>query len=627
MLSFVNNLRLYKKMVLACGILLVPLLGAFAIIFNNRLETILIAKSELNGAHYSYALLKAAITNDPKDISAVRDFEVLYPELSESSDTIHEIFKRTYYQRIIAVTPVVHAVSRRSQLIYDSNEHIFTVGQILLNDIPYILELATYESEFNDLGGNPKDTVSSSRVFYNLSKSAVEAKLSSLKVTDAGDHNWGALKSGFEDFAWTIEEYMIAAGSKTISPSDGSTARLAEASQKYIELLSQVLNEHIASRLSSEYQRLVIDIVSLLVSLLVSYLVIRFVHRSVIDPITQVTTTMDSLAAGQEATRIDQPSRKDEVGSLITSMRKLQAMLVERRHLLDARLVQAEKEVRIQRISKLNENFRDDSHQVVGLFVSSAQQLTAMAGSLTNMANGTNSLSRNASHATDQIATSVESIAAASSKLVMALKQIGDQVDEAEEVTRNAVAATSGSISLIGELSVAAERIGAIVGLINSIASQTNLLALNATIEAARAGEAGRGFAVVAGEVKSLAAQTAKATEEIATQVTAMQAATKNVVATIDSISVTIEAMAQDTQNIGLTVREERILTEEIAFSVSQVVSESRTVVDTIRNLETSAVHTSSAASELHLSADDMQSRAANLREKIDNYLSNISQA
>ena len=626
MKSTLNNWRLSKKLGLACIILLVPLVVGFATVFTGRVTAISDANRELIGAKYSEMILEAVFDPSEANIQAIQKFASVHPNINDKPLDYDAIQRRGLYQRLSLVTPALESISHNSGLSYEYHPGIYNVGQIYTKDFPQIIQYPAYLNEFAENNGNGGETAATLHNFSQIKLERIQEKIEIITKTDTEQEHMISVKSQFDEIS-AIILYLTSSNLKSNSEAEQKLKLLLAGSSKLSTVLSDYLYEHLTEKLNFQYYLLGIDLILLVASILLSYLVIRFINRSVIKPVDQVTLTMNDLAADRDSKTIHATNRKDEIGLLMTAMSQLQVMMVERRNLLDARAVQAEKEKRVLRIAELNDNFRNQAHEAVEVFVASAVQLNSTSGILTEMANDTDNQSTKATNATEQISVSVESIAESSAKLVAALRSIGDQVSAAEDETKNAVEATSGSIKLINELSEAANRIGAIVGLINSIASQTNLLALNATIEAARAGEAGRGFAVVAGEVKSLASQTARATDEIATQVASMQSATKNVVATIENITDKIQNMAKDTNEIGLTVRQERVLTEEIAYYVQQVVKDSRSVASIIHNVKQSSLHTSGAASELQVSADDMQIRASELRDRIDTYLRDISAA
>jgi methyl-accepting chemotaxis protein len=195
--------------------------------------------------------------------------------------------------------------------------------------------------------------------------------------------------------------------------------------------------------------------------------------------------------------------------------------------------------------------------------------------------------------ASDRTASTVESVASAAEELVASVREIGRRVHEASEVSTNAVRQSARANDIIGGLSASADRIGQVVGLINSVASQTNLLALNATIEAARAGEAGKGFAVVASEVKALASQTAKATQEISGQIAAVQSATSGVISAIQDINDIITTISETSSAIAAAVEEQGAVTQEISSNMQVAAKEVSTVS---RNMSEIAQATKAAA-------------------------------
>jgi methyl-accepting chemotaxis protein len=211
--------------------------------------------------------------------------------------------------------------------------------------------------------------------------------------------------------------------------------------------------------------------------------------------------------------------------------------------------------------------------------------------------------------------------------MTSSVNEISRQVQESAEIAGQAVKQAQQTDARIGELSLAAGRIGDVVKLITAIAEQTNLLALNATIEAARAGEAGRGFAVVASEVKQLASQTAKATEEIGTQIAGMQASTQDSVASIKEIGTTIGRISDIASTIAAAVEEQGAATQEIARNVSEAARGTAQVATNITDVNRGAGETGSASSQVLSSAKSLSSESNHLKLEVDKFLSTVRAA
>ncbi len=204
------------------------------------------------------------------------------------------------------------------------------------------------------------------------------------------------------------------------------------------------------------------------------------------------------------------------------------------------------------------------------------------------------------------------------------MREIAGQVQHSTDITGKAAENARGTGLTINNLSQSAERIGEVIGLINEIAEQTNLLALNATIEAARAGEAGKGFAVVAGEVKSLASQTAKATQDIRTQVDTIQTETRAAVAEVDGIIKTIDEMNAIAGTIAAAMHEQQATTGEIARNVQQAATGTDSVAETIQAVHSGTTETSDASDALLTSSGALSKDAALLRGEVERFLSEV---
>ena len=294
--------------------------------------------------------------------------------------------------------------------------------------------------------------------------------------------------------------------------------------------------------------------------------------RGLSRPLAAITAVMNRLSGGEIDVTIPGSDRRDELGTMAGAVDVFRRSMIEARSMREtqeASKQQAELEKKaLQR--QMADRFETDVKSVVAAVAQATTDMQRVAGEITTSVNGTSQRAAAAAAASDEASGSVSTVAAATEELASSVAEIGRQVTHSSQVAESAVVKAGQTTEMVSSLASAAEKIGDVLRLIGAIASQTNLLALNATIEAARAGEAGRGFAVVASEVKELASQTAKATEEIAGQVAAIQSATGDCVTAIGGISDTIREISGIATTIAAAVEQQDSATREIARSVQQ---------------------------------------------------------
>ncbi len=272
----------------------------------------------------------------------------------------------------------------------------------------------------------------------------------------------------------------------------------------------------------------------------------------------------------------------------------------------------------------LADNFETNIKGIVESVSSSATEMQGSAQSLSSTAEETSRQSTAVAAASEEASTNVQTVASAAEELSKSVEEVGRQVGQSNKIAEGAVEEAQRTNEKFQGLAEAASKIGEVVNLINDIASQTNLLALNATIEAARAGEAGKGFAVVASEVKSLANQTAKATEEIAAQIGAIQAATTDAVSAIQGIGSTIGEISEIASAISGAVDQQSSATREIATNVQQAASGTQEVSQNISGVTQAASETGEAASQVLGAADELSKQSELLRDQVDSFLVEI---
>ncbi|MGX1318591.1 methyl-accepting chemotaxis protein [Bradyrhizobium sp. USDA 377] len=347
-------------------------------------------------------------------------------------------------------------------------------------------------------------------------------------------------------------------------------------------------------------------------------------------PMIAMCKAMRELASGNFDVVLPGLGRKDEIGEMAGAVEEFKVQAIAK---AERDAAASEVQNREQAASRRAEliRFADDFESAVGAIVSnvssSAVQLESAASTLTRTAETTQTLSSQVAGVSEQASSNMQSVATATEELSASVEEIGRQVRDSSRIAEAAVVQAKETDGRIGKLSHAAQQIGEVVKLITAIAEQTNLLALNATIEAARAGEAGRGFAVVASEVKSLASQTAKATDEISSHIAGMQGATAESVAAIKEIGATIGQISSISTSIASAVEQQGAATQEIARSVQTVAQGTQTAATDIGEVNRGAAETGTASEEVLNSAKSLSSESTRLRAELDRFMGNIRAA
>lgn len=351
--------------------------------------------------------------------------------------------------------------------------------------------------------------------------------------------------------------------------------------------------------------------------------------RSIVKPILGMTAAMRKIAEGDTSIEVPARDRRDEVGGMAQSVQVFKDNMIEAARL---RSEQDEIEGRSEAekknlLSKMADDFEKGVRHSLDTLTGAATEMRATSQSMSATAEETSHQATTVAAVAEQASANVQTVAAATEELSSSVSEIGRQVAESTKIAGQAVEQANRTNVTVQGLSAAAQKIGDVVKLISDIASQTNLLALNATIEAARAGEAGRGFAVVASEVKSLASQTAKATEDISAQVVAMQDATAEAVQAIESIGGTIGSINEIATMIASAVEEQGSATREIARNVQEAAQGTGEVSSNIVGVNEAAGETGAAATQVLASAEQLSGQAATLRADVDRFLANIRAA
>jgi methyl-accepting chemotaxis protein len=349
----------------------------------------------------------------------------------------------------------------------------------------------------------------------------------------------------------------------------------------------------------------------------------------VIRPIAEMTKVMKGLAGGDLTVTVPALSRDDEVGAMARAVQVFRenALRVQSMESEQASLKLKAEGERKAAMQAMADGFDSAIGKIIQTVSTASSELESSAGRLTKTAEVTQMLSATVASASEQSSANAQSAAAAAEEMASSVSEIGRQVQDSHKISREAVSQVEQTNARIADLAQSAGRIGEVVRMIGAVAEQTNLLALNATIEAARAGEAGRGFAVVASEVKALAAQTAKATEEISEQIAQMQSATNQSVSAIQEIGGTINRMAEISQAIAAAVEEQGATTQEISRSVHQAAQGATQVAGSITDVNRGATDTGAASTHVHGLAQSLLGQSNHLKGEVEKFLSTVRAA
>jgi methyl-accepting chemotaxis protein len=355
---------------------------------------------------------------------------------------------------------------------------------------------------------------------------------------------------------------------------------------------------------------------------------IFYVHRHLVRRLIAIGLAMRRLASGHVDIGVPPATEPDEIGEMARALEVFRSSEIDRRNLSDREHSdQDAQRARARTIEQIIAEFRATVTDVIGSVAENVARMEATARSLSTIARNADQQARAVSLSSEATSTNVRTVAGAADQLGVSIHEINKKAMQVHAVAKHATETAHSTDQLVNKLSIGTTRIGDVIKLIHTIAEQTNLLALNATIEAARAGDAGRGFNVVATEVKALATQTAKATEEIAAQIGSIQDLTKNTVAAIRSIRGVMDDISGFTAAIASAVDRQMSSTQMIAQNVQEAATGAGELAAKIASVTEAIDETSRSAAVVHETSQAFSAQASTLDREVDKFLGRVSAA
>lgn len=372
----------------------------------------------------------------------------------------------------------------------------------------------------------------------------------------------------------------------------------------------------------------ILILAALMIGLVICGFGTLLITQSVLRPVLKLNGVMDRLSHQDLDAVVEGGERADEIGSMIRAVAVFKDQAIEaRRHAAEQKQEQITKERRTNQLEALTKSFEAKVGQLVRGLSAAAAEMQSTATAMSGTAERTNRQAQSVASAADQTSANVQTVSTATEELAASIQEISRQVTQSSAIAGRAVNDAQRTDTIVHALATGAQKIGDVINLISEIASQTNLLALNATIEAARAGEHGKGFAIVASEVKSLANQTARATEEIAGHVTEIQASTREAVAAIQAIGATIGEINSIAAAIAASVEQQGAATHEIARNVQEAAHGTQGVSNNVAGVREAARDTDAAAARVVDSAGGLSRYSEELSREVHGFIAGMAAA